>query len=205
MRQAPIRSCSTIFRRSDCRAPSPSCSSASSSAWGSAATSAARCSVTSSGWEPTQLGPLVIRDWQWVLIATGAVGLLVALSLFLLPEPPRRGKVTKGRSLPIQDVLREIHSRGGVYYPLFLGLAISSLEAGGLQAWRTPFMMRTYGWSPERDRRVERNYLLHRLPARRALRHLAHRISSPSAARTRRCGPPLMSLRSAFPSRSPRP
>jgi len=31
---------------------------------------------------------------------------------------------------------------------LFIGLAISSLEAGGLQAWRAPFMMRTYGWSP---------------------------------------------------------
>ena len=60
----------------------------------------------------------------------------------------RRGKVTKGKVLPVSAVLREIHSRGGVYYPLFLGLAISSLEAGGLQAWRAPFMMRTYGWSP---------------------------------------------------------
>ena len=101
------------------------------------------------GWEPTQLGPLVIRDWQWVLIATGAVGLLVALSLFLLPEPPRRGKVTKGRSLPIRDVLREIWARRLVYFPLFFGLAISSLEVGGLQAWRVPFMIRTYGWTPE--------------------------------------------------------
>jgi len=100
------------------------------------------------GWEPSQLGPLQIFNWQWVFIAVGIPGLLIALALFALPEPPRRGKVTKGKALPVSAVLREIHSRGGVYYPLFLGLAISSLEAGGLAAWRAPFMMRTYDWTP---------------------------------------------------------
>jgi len=100
-------------------------------------------------WEPTPVGPLLIRNWQWVFIFVGIPGLILAVFLFVLPEPPRRGKVTKGTTLPISTVLREIRSRGGVYYPLFIGLAISALEAGGLQAWRAPFMMRTYGWTPE--------------------------------------------------------
>jgi MFS family permease len=77
-----------------------------------------------------------------------AAGLLIAACVFLLPEPPRRGKLTQGKSLPILTVLREIWTRRAVYLPLMLGLALTSLEVGGLQAWRPAFMMRTYGWSP---------------------------------------------------------
>ncbi|MGZ8346950.1 MAG: MFS transporter [Allosphingosinicella sp.] len=99
-------------------------------------------------WEPTEFGPLVIRNWQWVFIFVGVPGLILAACVFALPEPPRRGKVTQGKALSIADVGREIHARRSVYYPLFIGLAISALEAGGLGAWRAPFMMRTYGWTP---------------------------------------------------------
>ncbi|WP_349356540.1 MFS transporter [Sphingosinicella terrae] len=101
------------------------------------------------GWDPTQFGPLVIRNWQWVLIAIGAPGMLLALCIFMIPEPPRRGKVSESKALPIRAVLSEIGARRRVYFPLFLGLALSALEAGGLAAWRAPFMMRTYGWTPE--------------------------------------------------------
>ena len=100
-------------------------------------------------WEPTQVGPFLIRNWQWVLIMVGLPGLLVALAVFLLPEPPRRGKVADSKALPIRDVFKEINKRRRIYYPLFIGLAISSIEAGGLGEWRTPFMIRTYGWTPE--------------------------------------------------------
>jgi MFS family permease len=100
------------------------------------------------GWTPTRVGPLLIHNWQWVLLWTGAAGLLVTACVFMLPEPPRRGKVAQGKALPIRDVLREINARRGVYFPLMLGLALTSLEVGGLQAWRAPFMMRTYGWTP---------------------------------------------------------
>jgi len=101
-------------------------------------------------WEPTQLGPLTIRNWQWVLIMVGAPGLIIAIFLWLLPEPPRRGKITKGKALPVKDVMREIWRRREVYGPLMIGLAASSLETGGLADWRTPFMIRSYGWTPER-------------------------------------------------------
>jgi MFS family permease len=95
---------------------------------------------------PSTLGSLVIRDWQWTLITIGVPGLLIALLVFFLREPPRRGRITKGQALPIGDVFREIHRRGAVYYPMFIGLALSALEAQGLQEWRVPFMKRTYGW-----------------------------------------------------------
>jgi MFS family permease len=100
------------------------------------------------GWDPVQVGPIVIRSWQWVLIWTGIPGLIIACCIFALPEPPRRGKVSDSGVLPLSGVMKEIWARRTVYFPLFIGLALSALEAGGLQAWRAPFMMRTYGWSP---------------------------------------------------------
>lgn len=100
-------------------------------------------------WAPTPLGPLTIRNWQWVLIGIGLPGLLIAGFIFALKEPPRRGKVTQGKALPLREVVREIGKRRPVYLPLFIGLALSSIEAQGLSEWRAPFMMRTYGWSAE--------------------------------------------------------
>jgi MFS family permease len=37
--------------------------------------------------------------------------------------------------------------RRRVYYPLFIGLALSALESFGLAFWRVPFLIRTYGWT----------------------------------------------------------
>jgi len=99
-------------------------------------------------WQPTRIGPILIRNWQWVLIMIGLPGLIIAVLLRLLPEPPRRGKINTGKPIPVREVAREIHRRRAVYYPLFIGLALSSIEANGLAEWRAPFMIRTYGWTP---------------------------------------------------------
>lgn len=99
-------------------------------------------------WPPTQVGPFLIRNWQWVLIATGIPGLVIAALILMLPEPPRRGRLTDGRALPVREVLREIHARGAVYYPMFIGLALSSVESQGILQWRAPWMERSYGWTP---------------------------------------------------------
>jgi MFS family permease len=58
--------------------------------------------------------------------------------------------VAQGKALPVKDVVREIWARRSIYLPLFIGLAFSATEFLGLQAWRTPFMIRTYGWSEAR-------------------------------------------------------
>jgi MFS family permease len=101
------------------------------------------------GWAPTEIGPFTIRGWQWVLIWIAIPGLLIAALIFLLPEPPRRGKIAAGKALPMRAVFREIWNRRRIYFPLFIGLALSSIEAQGLIAWRAPFMIRSYGWTPE--------------------------------------------------------
>lgn len=102
-----------------------------------------------SHWPATHWGPITIRNWQWVLIMVGTPGLLVAWLVWRLHEPARRGLAAEGAKMSFGQVLREIGTRRGVYLPLFLGLALSSIEAGGLQEWRVPFMQRTFGWTPQ--------------------------------------------------------
>jgi MFS family permease len=81
----------------------------------------------------------------------------------MVREPPRALPPVDARELPEAaglgrrlltftglDAAKAIHARGRVYYPLFAGLALSAIEVFGLQFWRTPFMIRTYGWDEAR-------------------------------------------------------
>jgi len=90
---------------------------------------------------------LTFHGWQWVLMMVGAPGLVIAVLLLFAKEPPRRGSMVQGQVLPVRAVLREIWARRPIYLPLFLGLAFSATQVFGLQRWRTPFLIRTYGWN----------------------------------------------------------
>jgi len=100
-----------------------------------------------------------IFSWQLVLIMVGGPGLLAALLFLLVKEPPRRNPpnakalVPEGASFGRKllaftgfDAVRAIGHRGAVFYPLFAALALSAVESQGLPQFRTPFMVRTYGW-----------------------------------------------------------
>ena len=90
---------------------------------------------------------LTLHGWQWVLMMVGAPGLLISCLLLLAREPARRGVArAAGKALPVRAVLHELGSRRAIYIPLFVGLAFSASQAIGMQAWRVPFMIRTYGW-----------------------------------------------------------
>ena len=97
-------------------------------------------------WPVSHWQGLTIHGWQWILMMVGAPGLVISGLLLLAIEPKRRGASGHG-ALPVMDVLREIRARRAIYGPLFIGLAFSATQAIGVQAWRTPFMIRTYGWN----------------------------------------------------------
>ncbi|MES1975227.1 MAG: MFS transporter [Pseudomonadota bacterium] len=101
------------------------------------------------GWEPMQWMGLTIRGWQWILLMLAVPGLAVVCMLLMIREPDRRGLARAGKAMPIGEVFAEIWRRKAVYLPLFIGLAFSALESLGLQAWRAPFLIRTYGWSEQ--------------------------------------------------------
>jgi MFS family permease len=110
-------------------------------------------------WAPTEIGGLRILGWQWIMIWIGLPGLLIALLFFTIKEPTRLAPTADAVQAPADaplgrriltftglDAARAIHANGKVYYPMFAGLALSAIESFGLQFWRVPFMIRTYGW-----------------------------------------------------------
>jgi MFS family permease len=101
-------------------------------------------------WPVSQWMGFTIHGWQWILMIVGAPGLLIAALLLLAKEPARRGAAMQEKSPPFTAVLREVWARKGIYLPLFIGLAFSATQAIGMQAWRAPFLIRTYGWDEAR-------------------------------------------------------
>ncbi|HXZ68350.1 MAG TPA: MFS transporter [Alphaproteobacteria bacterium] len=98
-----------------------------------------------------------IHGWQLIFVMVGAPGILVAILMAVsLPEPKRRmlpQQLTEG--VPEKANLfgdyaiafKYLFKHWAAYGPLFLGLAVSSLQAGNLQ-WMPIFYLRTFGWKP---------------------------------------------------------
>jgi len=101
-------------------------------------------------WPTSHWMGLTMHGWQLILMMVGAPGLLISILLLLAKEPPRRGTATQGKAMPVSVVLHEIWSRRAIYLPLFLGLAFIATQTIGIQPWRAPFLIRTYGWSEAR-------------------------------------------------------
>lgn len=115
--------------------------------------------VMSATWAPTVIGPLTIRGWQWILIVMGLPAVLIGLLFLTVKEPPRMAPAADAPKVPSDagfarrvltfmglDALKAINAKPQVYYPLFGALALSAVEVFGLQFWRVPFMVRTFGW-----------------------------------------------------------
>jgi MFS family permease len=99
--------------------------------------------------------PLIgqMRHWQVVFVLVGAPGLLLALLMMSVTEPPRRGAHGRAAMGVSAATLREcvayLVSNWRYFLPMFLGLAISAIESGGTNMWRPAFFQRSYGWTPQ--------------------------------------------------------
>jgi MFS family permease len=113
----------------------------------------------SAGWGDSSFMGLHIFSWQWVLIYL-ALPSMIASVLFLTAREPQRlaprvdaihvpkdaGLLRKVITFMGFDAARAIHAGGRVYYPMFGALALSATEAFGIMFWRTPYLMREFGW-----------------------------------------------------------
>ena len=96
-----------------------------------------------------------IHSWQLTFMVVGIPGLLVALLLRTVVEPPRRGRMSGTiaagsgpvRNLPLADVLRFVIANRRSYGPMFLGLALQTMLAFGVGGWTPTFFVRTYQWT----------------------------------------------------------
>ncbi|HEY0105624.1 MAG TPA: MFS transporter [Rhizomicrobium sp.] len=90
-----------------------------------------------------------VRQWQLVFVIMGLPGLVFAVLMMTVPEPPRRQSVTApANGVPNAKLFRYLFDHWRVFLPMFLGLILSAIESGGTAAWRPAFFQRTYGWLP---------------------------------------------------------
>ena len=115
----------------------------------------------SQGWSADTVLGLSIHGWQWVLIYLAAPSFIASLLFLTVREPQRLAPRAEGPRVPQGagllrkavtfmgfDAARAIHAGGRVYYPMFgaLALLLSAIESFGIMFWRTPYLMREFGW-----------------------------------------------------------
>jgi MFS family permease len=112
----------------------------------------------SMGWGNGEFLGLSIYSWQWALIYLALPSMIASLLFLTVREPqrlapranavhvPQGGPLRKAITFMGFDAARAIHAGGKVYYPMFGALALSAIENFGILFWRTPYLMREFGW-----------------------------------------------------------
>lgn len=89
-----------------------------------------------------------IASWRLVFFGVGLPGLLVAVLMATVKEPPRRGVGTLASRAGFSELWRFIgHARGAVGLHI-LGISLMSLALYGAIAWIPAFLTRVHGVAP---------------------------------------------------------
>jgi MFS family permease len=100
--------------------------------------------------------PLIgtVRSWQLVFLIVGLPGLAVALLLYTIREPGRKGiqrpsDAAISTSPPtMAEVWAYLYDNWGTFACLNLGVAMITLNAYGMSAWVPEMFGRRYAWTP---------------------------------------------------------
>jgi MFS family permease len=97
------------------------------------------------------------RPWQVVFFIVGLPGVLLALLMFTLREPARRGAKmntagqTTAPQIPLGEVLAYIRENWRTFLCHNMGFALLSISGYGSSAWVTTMFVRKYGWTEADD------------------------------------------------------
>jgi MFS family permease len=94
--------------------------------------------------------PLIgtIRSWQMVFFVVGLPGVLVALLMFTVTEPPRRGKLAgHADGIPLGMVLRYVREHWRLYTAHFCGFALLAVPITTILTWAPAYFNRVLGYT----------------------------------------------------------
>jgi MFS family permease len=82
-------------------------------------------------------------DWRVPFLAAGIPGFLLALLLWMLPEPPR-GQHEEHAPVDVRTLLSGL-ARNGAFLTATFGMAMYTFAVGGMQVWIPTFLVRLRG------------------------------------------------------------
>ena len=93
--------------------------------------------------------PLVgaTRPWQVIFFIVGLPGVLLALLLYTVREPSRRGRPAGASQIPFREVVKYLWSNRTTFLCHNVGFALISFSNYGASAWVPTFFVRNHGWS----------------------------------------------------------
>lgn len=83
-----------------------------------------------------------LTPWRFIFVAVGLPGLLVALAMLTVPEPPRRQEA--GRSGDRQGFLAFLKARAAVVTAYVAGYSLTNVPFAAFLAWGPAFLAREY-------------------------------------------------------------
>ncbi|HEY1899613.1 MAG TPA: MFS transporter [Steroidobacteraceae bacterium] len=93
--------------------------------------------------------PLIglLKPWQMALVLVSLPGIIVALAVLTVREPPRRERVSAS-SLGFGAVLEYLGRNAVLYATLMIGAAFAALASFGTFSWVPALYQRHFGWTP---------------------------------------------------------
>lgn len=89
-----------------------------------------------------------LAAWQFTFIVIGLPGLVLALLIFTIREPLRRGVETSEDGTTVAAFVRFVRQHARTFITLFASFTMLVLVAFGNFAWVPTFFIRTFGWTP---------------------------------------------------------
>ena len=87
----------------------------------------------------------VLAPWQFVFVAVGLPGFVIALLLLTVAEPKRQGAVVAGQTSPsVRDIGRYLLANWSLYSAFLIGVPFLVVAMYALQAWVPTLLVRVY-------------------------------------------------------------
>lgn len=87
-----------------------------------------------------------IRPWQMIFFAVGLPGILLALGMYTVREPARRGVKARAAAVPLKEVFAYIKENRATFLCHNFGISLLAFSSYGASAWIPTFFIRTHGW-----------------------------------------------------------
>jgi MFS family permease len=87
-----------------------------------------------------------LQPWQLVLLLSGIPGLILAYSIFLVPEPIRRDTLSAQTEDAAPGLAAFVHSHWKFYVFSIVGFSILQITAYSFASWQPTYMVERFGW-----------------------------------------------------------